>query len=313
MKLYFAPLEGITGYVFRNAYEKYYGGIERYFTPFITPHTKKNMDTREKRDILPENNKGINLIPQVLTNKSEELISISKELREYGYQEINLNIGCPSKTVTAKGKGAAFLEQPEELERFFDAYFGTSDVGLSIKTRIGMWETEEAEGLFKVFERFPFTEVIVHARLGSEFYGGTCHHDVFESYGEISKHSLCYNGDITSKEQLQELDKKWDFCHKFMLGRGLIANPGMLHADESGVKGDIERFRQFHNELLEGYMAYLSGDRPTLFHMKELWGYWIRRFPGEEKLLKQIKKSDSIREYITAVNGLLSKFTRPGT
>ena len=304
MKLYFAPLEGITGFVFRNAYEKYYGGIDRYFTPFITPHTKKNMDTREKRDILPENNQGINLIPQVLTNKSEELISISKELQEYGYQEINLNIGCPSKTVTSKGKGAAFLENPKELERFFEEYFSTSDVGLSIKTRIGMWEVEEAERLFPVFEKFPFTEVIIHARLGSEYYGGTCHHDVFERYGSYSKHSLCYNGDIKSKAQLEELDYKWDFCDKYMLGRGFIANPGFTLADHT----QTETFRQFHNELLEGHMAYLSGDRPTLFHMKELWGYWGRHFPNEEKILKQIKKSNSVREYIAAVNSLLSKY-----
>jgi tRNA-dihydrouridine synthase len=304
MKLYFAPLEGITGFVFRNAYEKYYGGIDRYFTPFITPHTKKNMDTREKRDILPENNKGINLIPQVLTNKSEELISISKELQEYGYQEINLNIGCPSKTVTSKGKGAAFLENPTELERFFDEYFSTSDIGLSIKTRIGMWETSEAERIFSVFEKFPFTEVIIHARLGSEFYGGTCHYDVFEQYGSYSKHSLCYNGDIKSQAQLEELDGKWAFCDKYMLGRGLIANPDFTLMDHT----QTETFRQFHNELLEGYMAYLSGDRPTLFHMKELWGYWGRQFPNEEKLLKQIKKSNSVREYMMAVNSLLIKY-----
>jgi tRNA-dihydrouridine synthase len=262
------------------------------------------MDTREKRDILPENNKGINLIPQVLTNKSEELISISKELQEYGYREINLNIGCPSKTVTSKGKGSAFLENPKELERFFDEYFSASDVGLSIKTRIGMWETSEAERLFSVFEKFPFTEVIIHARLGSQFYGGTCHHDVFEQYGSYSKHSLCYNGDIKSQAQLEELDGKWDFCDKYMLGRGLIANPGFTLTDHT----QTETFRQFHNELLEGYMAYLSGDRPTLFHMKELWGYWIRQFPNEEKSLKQIKKSNSIREYQVAVDRLLSKY-----
>ena len=309
MKIYFAPLEGITGYVFRNAYEKYYGGVDRYFTPFITPHTKKNMDTRERRDILPENNIGVRVIPQVLTNKSEELISISKELREYGYQEINLNIGCPSKTVTSKGKGAAFLENPTELERFFHEYFAASNVGLSVKTRIGMWETSEAEKLFAIFEKFPFTEVIIHARLGSQFYGGTCHHDVFETYGNCSKHSLCYNGDIISKEQLQSLDEKWAFCDKFMLGRGLIAKPGMLGCDLAHMpRGEVDRFRLFHNELLEGYMAYLSGDRPTLFHMKELWGYWIRQFLNEEKLLKQIKKSNSIREYMVAVNTLLSKY-----
>ena len=306
--VYFAPLEGITGYVFRNAYEQYYGGVERYFTPFITPHTKKNMDARERRDILPENNRGIHLIPQVLTNKSEELISISKELREYGYEEINLNIGCPSKTVTAKGKGAAFLGEPATLERFFDEYFSSSDVKLSIKTRLGMWEVSETERLFSIFEKYPFTEVIVHARLGSEFYGGTPHQDIFEEYAKNSGHSMCYNGDINSPEQLQELQSRWPYCEKYMLGRGLVARPGMLIVDSvCGNKLEIERFRDFHDSLLNGYIGYLSGDRDVLFKMKELWSYWIRQFPGEEKLFKQIKKSNNLNEYNIIVNKLLNK------
>lgn len=362
MQIYFAPLEGITGFVFRNAYEKYYGGVDKYFTPFITPHTKKNMDMREKRDILPENNKGIYVVPQVLTNKSEELISISKELKEYGYNEINLNIGCPSKTVTAKGKGSGFLEQPKALEKFFDEFFSKADMELSIKTRIGMWELEEAQHLFQIFEKFPFKEIIVHARLGSEFYGGTPHYDVFEEYGTWSNQSLCYNGDIHSLTQMEELDAKWNFCEKYMLGRSLIAQPWMLeyrkkkieklHQASSGIAtihepmknvdcecllynfkeqvaeskncniqnlesiSDIidreslesvkraETFQQFHDELLEGYAQYLSGDRNVLFRMKELWSYWGTQFVGQEKLLKQIKKATTIKEYQFVVEKL---------
>ena len=317
MQVYFAPLEGITGFVFRNAYEKYYGGVDKYFTPFITPHTKKNMDMREKRDILPEHNKGICVIPQVLTNKSEELISISKELKEYGYNEINLNIGCPSKTVTSKGKGSGFLENPKELEQFFDDFFVKADTKLSIKTRIGMWQVEEAERLFSIFEKFPFEEIIIHARLGSEFYSGTPHYDIFENYGTWSKHSLCYNGDIHNAKQLQELNQKWSFCEKYMIGRSLIAHPWMLEAlktidtehiieHNDGIKKipeqemtipNYEKFRQFHDELLEGYASYLSGDRNVLFRMKELWSYWGRNFVGQEKLLKQIKKTNTLKEY----------------
>jgi tRNA-dihydrouridine synthase len=306
MNVYFAPLEGITGYVFRNAYEKYYGGVNRYFTPFITPHTKKNMDARERRDILPENNMGIHLIPQVLTNKAEELISISKELREYGYEEINLNIGCPSKTVTAKGKGAAFLENPKELDRFFDEYFSGSDVKLSIKTRLGMEDLSETEPLFEVFERYPFTEVIVHARLGRELYGGIPHRDVFEKLATASRHRLVYNGDIRSKEELQALHQGWNFCDSYMLGRGLVAKPGMLLENADAME-ELDRFEQFHNTLLAGYREYLSGDRDVLFKLKELWSYWIWQFPGEEKLFKQIKKCNNLTEYKIIVDTLLKK------
>jgi len=302
MQVYLAPMEGITGYIFRNAYAKYYGGVDKYFTPFITPHTKKNMDMREKRDILPENNKGLYVVPQVLTNKAEELIDICKELKEYGYEEVNLNIGCPSKTVTAKGKGSGFLEYPRQMEEFFDRFFKTSDTKLSIKTRIGVYELEEAEALFHLYERFPFEEVIIHPRLGCEFYQGKAHRDVFEEYLKYTRHSLCYNGDIDSLKDLQNLDKRWENCDKFMLGRGLIANPGILMEN---AQKEQKLFREFHDELLSGYQEYLSGDRNVLFRMKELWGWWQFSFPGEEKLLKQIKKSTTLKEYNFLVESLI--------
>ena len=298
MQIYFAPLEGVTGYVFRNAYAKYYGGMDKYFTPFISPHTKKCMDSREKRDILPENNKGLYVVPQVLTNKAEELIDVCKILKnEYGYEEVNLNLGCPSKTVTAKGKGSGFLEYPDNMEEFFDRFFKAADVKLSIKTRIGYWELEEAERLFRLYERFPFEEVIVHPRLGTELYKGTPHYDVFESYLEKSKHSLCYNGDIRSLKDLQALDEKWEKCDKYMLGRGLIARPGMLGAENELADVERETFCAFHDTILDGYVAYMNGDRNTLFKMKELWTWWAVLFSGQEKVLKQIKKTNSLKEY----------------
>lgn len=319
MQIYFAPLEGVTGYVFRNAYEKYYGGIDKYFTPFISPHTKKLMDAREKRDILPENNKRLYVVPQVLTNKAEELIDICKILKEdYGYEEVNLNLGCPSKTVTTKGKGSGFLQTPDQMEEFFDRFFKVADVKLSIKTRIGYWEVNEAERLFRLYEKFPFEEVIIHPRLGTEMYQGTPHYDVFENYLAKTKLSLCYNGDINSLETLNGLNMKWENCDKFMLGRGLIATPSMLKSLQQGITTDTEimdvqtrlskedwsTFLDFHNEIVDGYDVYMSGDRNTLFKMKELWTWWEVQFPGKEKILKQIKKSTTLTEYKQLVKSL---------
>lgn len=315
MQIYFAPLEGITGYVFRNAYEKYYGGIDKYFTPFISPHTKKFMDSREKRGILPENNKGLNIVPQVLTNTAEDLIDLANQLHEdYGYEEINLNLGCPSKTVTTKGKGSGFLEFPNQMEEFFDRYFKACDVKLSIKTRIGYYEVEEAQRLFNMYERYPFEEVIIHPRLGSQMYKGTPYYDVFEEYLGRSKHSLCYNGDINRLEDLQNLDAKWENCDKFMLGRGLIARPGMLQMSAQKEytanlsQEEWSRFKAFHDELVEGYYAYMCEDRNTLFKMKELWTWWAVMFPGQEKTLKKIKKASALQEYRVLVASLGERF-----
>ena len=303
MQIYFAPLEGITGYVFRNAYEKYYGGIDKYFTPFISPHTKKLMDSREKRDILPDNNKGLYVVPQVLTNCAEDLIDLANQLHdEYGYEEINLNLGCPSKTVTTKAKGSGFLEYPDRIEELFDRYFKACDVKLSIKTRIGYYEVEEATKLLNMYERFPFEEVIIHPRLGSQMYKGTPYYDVFEEYLERTKHSLCYNGDINSPKDLQSLSSKWEICDKFMLGRGLIARPGMLQD-----KNEWNRFKVFHDELVEGYYAYMCEDKNTLFKMKELWTWWAAMFSGKEKIIKKIKKASTLQEYRQFVKMLEKK------
>ncbi len=313
MQIYFAPLEGITGYVFRNAYAKYYGGVDKYFTPFITPHTKKLMNSREKRDVLPENNAGINVVPQVLTNKAEELIDICERLKEYGYKEVNLNLGCPSRTVTAKGKGSGFLEKPKELEEFFDRFFKASDMKLSIKTRIGVSEVDETVRLFRIYERFPFEEVIIHARLQQEFYQGIPHYEIFEEYCERSRHSLCYNGDIRTKEQLDALNMRFPKCDKFMLGRGLLFHPAELNVNtelQLGRLQEMEIFKLFHDELVEGYSEYLSGERDVLFKMKELWGYWGVQFPGQEKLLKQIKKANTLTEYRPLVKAMIETSTQ---
>ena len=136
MKIYLAPMEGITTYIFRNAFEKYYGGVDKYFTPFLTASHLKG---REKRDVDPDNNSVPSLVPQILTNDSELFIKIAEQLAELGYREVNLNLGCPSGTVTGKGRGAGFLDRTAELDRFlYDIYNKLPEMDISIKTRIGM-------------------------------------------------------------------------------------------------------------------------------------------------------------------------------
>lgn len=307
MQIYMAPLEGITGFVFRNAYNKYYGGVDKYFTPFITPHTKKNMDERERRDILPENNEGIRLVPQVLTNQAEELISIGKEFQSMGYKEMNLNLGCPSGTVTAKKKGSGFLDEPRKLDMFFEEYFEKSDMPLSIKTRIGTDDIDEFPEIAAVYEKYPFTEVVIHPRVGKEFYRGTPHVDVFMDTLARSRHSLGYNGDIFSLEDYKRIKDRCPSCEKYMLGRGLLWNPQLAADIRENVEHplDMARFQAFHDELVAGYAAYLSGDRNVLFRMKELWGYWDELFHEEKKLKKQIRKSTTIEEYRMCVGQIM--------
>ena len=154
-RIYLAPMEGVTTFIYRNAHAAVYGPLDKYFTPFLEPHEKRSMKTKERNEVLSQHNEGLYVVPQILTNHAEGFLELTETLQEMGYQEINLNLGCPSKTVVTRGKGAGFLASPEELERFLDMVFKDlpGEMKLSVKTRIGMEADEEFEKLLAVYNR----------------------------------------------------------------------------------------------------------------------------------------------------------------
>lgn len=228
MKFYVAPLEGVTGYIYRNALEKYFPGADRYFTPFIVPDQKHPLRAKELRDILPENNHVKDLIPQILTNDADRFGEAAKALQSYGYREINLNLGCPSGTVTARKKGAGFLAYPEELDRFLDRIFSENDVRISVKTRIGMKDPMEGFRLLEIYNQYPLSELIIHPRTREEFYKGEPHLDIYEQLAEASRAPVCYNGNLLTRRDYEEFHAAFPRAECVMLGRGVIADPGLI-------------------------------------------------------------------------------------
>ena len=316
MKYYMAPMEGLTGYVYRNAYHKFFRPMDRYFTPFIA---NKKMSNREIRDLLPEHNEGMHVVPQILTNRSEDFLVVAKEIAQYGYDTVNLNVGCPSGTVVAKGRGAGLLAEPEVLDRFlyeiFEGYAGK----ISVKTRIGMEDENEWQDILAVYEKYPLEELIIHPRVRKDFYKGKPRLDAFSYAMEESGHRLCYNGDICSAEDLQDRKERFPDLDRVMLGRGLLCNPFLIEmsktADDVGRKTaddaahdhmqeKKDRLYAFHQEILEGYIQIMSGDRNVLFRMKELWCYLGDCFTNADKYLKKIKKSERLVAYQAAVDAL---------
>ena len=180
MKYYLAPMEGITGYVYRNSYKKYFNNIDKYFTPFIVTNKSRSLKSKELRDVLPENNKGMNVVPQILTNDSEGFIITCKKLKQLGYNEINLNLGCPAGTVVSKNRGSGFLAKREELDMFLDEIFKISDINISIKTRIGKDSPQEFYELIKMYNKYPLEELIIHPRIQKDFYGNKPNLQVFK-------------------------------------------------------------------------------------------------------------------------------------
>lgn len=307
MKLYFAPLEGITGHVFRRAFFEYFGSVEKYFIPFIKPNQRGHLSSRERQDILPENNEGMYAVPQILTNSAEDFIRTTKKLQKYGYQEINLNLGCPSKTVVTKGRGSGFLAFPEDLDRFLDTVFGQTDAEISVKTRVGKDSPEEFTDLLAIFNQYPIKELIIHPRVQLDFYKNQPNWEVFQESCKESKNPVCYNGDIFSMEDYLRFADTFPDVDTMMLGRGLLMNPGLSGEIRQGRRMEKQTLRRFHDCLYEGYQEVLSGSRPILFKMKELWGFLAPVFTNYEKYAKKIKKSEKLNAYESIVDALFSE------
>ena len=326
IKFYFAPMEGVTGYTLRNVHHACYPGVDAYFTPFIAPNQHHAVNPKEHRDVVQTNNTGLPIIPQVLTNKPELLLWSARELKEkYGYNEVNLNLGCPSKTVVSKHKGSGFLEDTEKLDRFFDEVFSAvgaassqSEPGspekiypkISVKTRLGLESVEEFADILQVYNKYPLSELIIHARVQKEFYKGEPHLDSFGDAVKATNHSLCYNGDIWTLEDYIRVRELFPTVKKVMIGRPLMANPELVQECQAyekciaegnewnGYKNSMKQLRKFHDMLLQGYLVQMNGDgNNVLFKMKELWGFMSRQFQEKERLIKKIVKANKIEEY----------------
>ena len=324
MKYYFAPMEGITGYIYRNAHHRFFPDVDQYYSPFISPTQNHRLSSREKNDLLPEHNVGINLVPQILTNKAEDFIWAAGELGDMGYREVNLNLGCPSATVVSKHKGAGFLAIPDELDRFLENVFiglQSKGVQVSVKTRTGMDSPEEFGELLKIYNRYPLKELVIHPRVRSDFYANKPDLEVFRCGVRDSKNPVCYNGDIFTEADCERFTKafpieEYPMLKGLMMGRGAVANPWLF----AGVKGikkrqgpDKATLRAFHDQIFYGYQEIMSGDRNTLFKMKELWFYMAGLFDdgGEgktEKYIKKIKKAQTAGAYLEAVGALFDGY-----
>lgn len=306
VKYYMAPLESVTTWIYRQAHAKIYGRLDKYFIPFLEPHEKRDFKTRELQEILPEHNENIYVVPQILTNRSEGFIKLAKALKDWGYEEINLNLGCPSKTVVTKGKGSGFLAKPEELERFlteiFDALSG--EVKISVKTRIGKEDPEEFPALLELFNKYPMEELIIHPRVQKDGYGNVPRLELYELAEKQSLNPLCYNGDLYTREQIRNFAERFSGTERLMFGRGFLRDPGLIYNEGKDSKDIFEKFWAFHDLVYEGYQERNMGDRNVLFKMKELWSYQVYQFSEPERLFKTFKKVQDCNEYEQMIRNL---------
>lgn len=306
MDLSFAPIEGVTGAEYRRVHRRFFPEADRYFAPFAAPDSAGRIKKNQLRALLPEENGGLSLVPQILTNSAAAFLAAAETLAGLGYAEVNLNAGCPSGTVVSKHKGAGMLGDPAALDAFLDEVFSRAPVAVSVKTRLGLKSADEFPALLEVYRRYPLAELIVHARDREGMYKSRPDHAAFAAALADAPWPVCYNGDIFSPEDLAALRAEFPALGRVMLGRGALADPALFRVLRGGRALDREELRAFHDALLSELLE--SGLPPVfaLARLKELWSYMIRLFPAGAKQHKAINKSRDLAAYRDAVSALFN-------
>lgn len=301
MKYDFAPMEGITDAVFRRVHHKYFPGVDRYYMPFISPTIHRSLTNREARELPAADSVDFVAVPQLLGKNVEDMLWAINVCREQGYGVVNINMGCPSGTVVSKGKGSGMLADPEELDRFLDKLYSAATLPVSIKTRIGMTDPEEFPKILEVFNQYPLAELIIHPRVRKAFYEGVCNLDAFQMAVDSCKFPLCYNGNLNCLEDISRISEKFPTVKTVMIGRSLVANPGML-TPEGTTRNHLELFM---NELSEAYAIAFGSKRNTIFRLKENWHYLISLFENGEKHWKQLRKTTDYDTFQSISNDII--------
>lgn len=309
-KLYQAPLEGITGYIYRRAIHKTFGGVDKYFAPFISPYEKRIITDKEKNQLCPEHNEGMYLVPQILTIEADGFCELANWLHDnYGYEEFNLNLGCPSATVASKGRGAGALGDTYKLDKLLYGIFEgcPSSYRISVKTRIGLHNADEFADILKVYNNYKMEELIIHPRVKTQQYGGNPDMAVFDYAMQNSTNPVVYNGDINSAQDYEDLmsrPERESYVNQeigIMIGRGMLKDPSIFRQIKGGAKLNKDEMNDFLKRILDDYSAELSGEFHVLQKMKEIWAFMgddlSMRYDIPEKLIKKIRKSRSVSEF----------------
>ena len=308
MELYFAPMEGITGARYRQAHCQVFGGVDRYYLPFLSPTRDHLFTPRELRQVSPETNAGLSVVPQLLTREPADFLWAARALGKMGYGEVNLNLGCPSGTVVAKGKGAGLLANLSSLERLLNGIFSghLGEVRVSVKTRMGMASPDEFGPLLELLNRYPIALLIVHPRVREDYYRHSLRWSEFLAFLPQLALPWCWNGGVTDQESYCRASAL-PGVRGVMIGQGLLADPALARKLQGGPPANRNELRQFHDLLYQGYLADFGNQRNTVFHMKEVWHYLSRLFGGDDKHFKQIKKAQDSPAYEGAVDRMFGE------
>jgi tRNA-dihydrouridine synthase len=300
-----SPLQGFTDFRFRNAFHKYFGGIDTFYSPYIKLNGKLIIKGSYERDILPENNNTLEVIPQIITNDAEEFLFVTKYVQQLGYKELNWNLGCPYPMVAKCGMGSGLISNTSQIEHILKRVHNETDIIVSMKMRMGYENPTEILDVFPILEQYPIKNIAIHARIGKQLYKGGVDLDSFQKCLDTSKQKIYYNGDITSVEKFRTMQERFPSIDHWMIGRGLIADPFLPTMIKNNTteypKNKLEIFEAFHDTIYQEYDAYLQGPTPIRMKMLGFWEYFSESFSNPQKTYKKIKKAGNSKNYESAV------------
>lgn len=297
-----APMEGLTTAVFRRLHHQYFGGTDLYYIPFITPTVEPKFTDRHLKELSPEVNSGIPVVPQLLSNRPADFIWAAKALLDLGYKEVNLNLGCPSGTVVAKGKGSGFLRDLYALERFLDEIFSAGiTVPISIKTRLGWANTEEFGDILNLYKKYPLSLLIVHMRLKTDQYKGEVRKEALLEHLDEIPFPLGVNGDMITTSDMTDFSQMFREPKMLMVGRSLMADPALFRKYKGGPAAALEEIKNFTTALFDAYTEAFQNRRNAMMRMKEFWFFQANLFEENPKAFKNIFKSKTEEDFLAAV------------
>lgn len=305
-----SPLQGFTDFRFRNAQQQFFGGIDTYYAPYIRLNKKLVIKGSYQRDLNPAVNSTLEVIPQVMTADPDDFIFVINYIQSLGYKELNWNLGCPYPMVTKSGMGSGLICNTEKINHILDRAHTETDVTISMKMRLGYESPQEIIDAFPILERYPLKNVAIHARLGKQLYKGGTDLEAFQKCIDVAKHTLHYNGDITTVAQFRKMRERFPSIQHFMIGRGLIADPflpSMIKANSTEYpdnRWDI--FKEFHDTIYEQYDAALSGPTPIKMKMQGFWEFFAQTTNNPQKVFKAIKKAGNPFKYRKAVDEIIA-------
>ena len=300
MRYYYAPMEGITDATFRRLHAKYFPGVDRYFMPFLSPTIHRTLTHREARELPRADSVDFVAVPQLLGKNVEDMLWAIGVCADQGYDEVNINLGCPSGTVVSKGKGSGMLSDIFALDAFLDAIYAKAVLPVSLKTRIGVNDSENWEKILEIYRDYPVKELPVHPRIRKAFYKGDCDMAAFAKAVEGSPFPVCYNGNVTSIADAESIAARFPGVESVMIGRGLVADPGMLAGGT-----DRDTLKAFLGELSDTYCRVFESKRNAIYRMKDNWHYLIGLFEGSEKLWKEMRKSTDYDRFMAIANEII--------